>query len=52
MKNSNIKATLKNSLFAFTLVGFSALSWNAGARAQTDSPPTTQRIVENGDTVR
>ena len=51
-KNRNIQATIKNSLFALTLLGFSALSMNASARVQTNSITPAQQMSVAQDTVK
>lgn len=51
-KNRNTKATLIKSLFTVTLVGFSALSFNAAAITQTSSSSSRQHMSIAGDTVK
>ncbi|TBO43601.1 peroxiredoxin family protein [Pedobacter kyonggii] len=51
-RNRNTKAALKSSLFALTLVSFSALSINAAATAQTTSVTPARHISVSRDTVK
>lgn len=51
-KNTNTKVRLKNSLFALTLVSFSALSFNADARIHISSFTPLQHMSIAGDTVK
>lgn len=51
-KKTHTKATVKNSLFALTLVSFSALSFTAAARVQTSSVKPAQYSSVAGDTVK
>jgi peroxiredoxin len=51
-ENSNTKATLKNSLFALTLVSSSALSFNAVAGIQVSSFTSLQKMSIAIDTVK
>jgi len=51
-KKKHTKSALKNSLFALTLVSFSALSFTAAARVQSSSVTPAQYISVAGDTVK
>lgn len=51
-KNRNTKRRLKNSLFALTLAGFSALSFNAAASVQAGSVRSAKYLSVAGDTVK
>ena len=49
-KDRNIRSTLRNSLFAFTLVSFSALSFSVAAKVQTSSNISIQHMAVTRDT--
>jgi peroxiredoxin len=51
-QNKNAKATWQNSLFALTLVSFSALSFDAAARVQASSFTSPQHMAVAQDTVK
>lgn len=51
-KNTNTKATLKNSLFAFTLISFSALSLNAVPNIGSSSGTPAQYMSIATDTIK
>jgi peroxiredoxin len=47
-----MKTTLKNYLLVFTLVGFSALSWNAAAGTKSGYSIPTAAMANTGDTIK